>query len=196
MPGNENSDFSGFTAPAAVPGQGVSRVKKSELDRFLDGHPEPPRWGDHYRQLLAEQAERPADERWDWRKCLWVAWMALPKKHRWPENKSALADFMGVTPRSMRAWAEKDPLMVERVRDLRVAMVDEHVADVIEAAVTCATEDGPQGHQDRKMLLEIANIYRPKVRSELSGPDDGPVEFRRVQELSDDELLRIAGGGG
>lgn len=195
MPGIENSDFSGFTAPSAVPGQGVSRMKKGEVDRFLDDQAEAPAWRDHYFQLLAEQGGRAQDERWDWRKCLWVAWMALPRAKRWPATKRELADFLGVTPRSMRGWAENDPLLMERVRDLRVAMVDEHVGDVIQAAVECATMDGAQGHQDRKMLLEIAGVYRPKVRSELSGPDDGPVEVRRVQELSDDELLRIAAGG-
>lgn len=195
MPGNETNDFDGFTAPAAVPGQEFSRMKKGEVDRFLDDVSDPPRWRDHYFQLLNEQKGRPQGERWDWRKCLWVAWHALPKKHRFPVNKRALADFLGVTPSTMRMWALNDPLMSERVRDLRVDLVDEYVGDVLEAAADCAVNDGPQGHQDRKMILEMAGVYRPKVRSELSGPDDGPVEVRRVQELSDDELLRIAAGG-
>lgn len=59
MPTRETNDFDGFTAPAAVPGQEFSRMKKGEVDRFLDGVGEPPRWKDHYFQLLNEQKGRP-----------------------------------------------------------------------------------------------------------------------------------------
>jgi hypothetical protein len=37
--------------------------------------------------------------------------------------------------------------------------------------------------------------YGDKLQTELSGPDGKPIEYKRVEDLSDDDLLRIASSG-
>lgn len=173
---NERRDFTGFTASADVPGQDVSRVKKSELDKFLDGIGEAPAWRDRYFLLMLEQVDREKEERWDWRKCLLVAWLSLPKRLRWPENLTAFADFVGARPSTIRKWRQNDPGLDERVATMRVELVDEHVADVLDASVDCAVHDGHHGFGDRKMLLEMAGVYKPTKKAEISGPDGEKLE--------------------
>ncbi|MBK8772688.1 MAG: hypothetical protein IPM06_19985 [Rhizobiales bacterium] len=171
VPEEETHDFhafAGFTAPGGAPGQDVSHARKRDLDGWLAAHANPPAWLALYDDLLFEQSDRPKEERWDWRKCLYVAWRCLPAKLRWPANLAELASFMGLTnTATIRHWKIKDPTIERRIADLRVRLVDEHVSDLLQAAVDCGIGDGYQGHQDRKMLLEIAGIYRNK--QEIAG---------------------------
>lgn len=189
------SDFAGFTAPENAPGQAFSRVRKAEIDGLLVGG-EAPAWADQYYALLEAQADREEGQRWDWRKCLLVAWLALPATKRWPKTRQEFADFLGVNVRTMRQWTLDDAALLSAVRDLRVALVGAQVSELLQAAIDCALEDGPAGHQDRKMLLEIADVYRPRLRTALTGETGAPPVRVQVLELSDEELLSIASSGG
>lgn len=150
----------GFTAPANAPGQAVSRMSKAELDAWIVAQEAPPAWLDLYDELLAEG-------RWDWRKCLYVAWSCLPTRLRWPGTVAELADLMGLrNTATIRHWRRNDETIEKAIRDNRVHLVHDHVGDLLQASIDCAVTDGPQGHQDRKMLLEVAGIYRPPKQSD------------------------------
>ena len=186
LPEEETHDFhafEGFTAPDGAPGQDVSHTHKRGLDAWLGTQKEQPAWQALYDDLLQEQNDRPKEERWDWRKCLYVAWRCLPARLRWPANLAELASFMGLTnTATIRHWKIKDPAIEKRIADLRVRLVDEHVSDLLQAAVDCGIGDGPQGHQDRKMLLEIAGIYRNK--QEIAGEINVSSDDERAARLA------------
>lgn len=50
-----------------------------------------------------------------------------------------------------------------------------HVDNIMNAAVTTAARDGRDGHQDRKMLLEMAGLYVPKQAHEVGGAGGQPL---------------------
>lgn len=192
-PEAETHDFHGFTAPWAVPGQDVSRASKVLLDAWLDSQPQTPHWSETYEMLMREldQDNKP---RWDWRKALFIAWNALPTKLRWPETKQGLVDLLGLrNDATIRHWRKNDPEIDKRIAEVRVQLVDNAVSDLIQAAIDCGLNDGPQGFQDRQMLLKITKVLVPTTKTEISGPDGGPVHT--VAELSDDDLLHIATSG-
>lgn len=193
---NETHDFHGFTAPPTAPGQGDSIASKAALDAWVDAQAKETEtgravWLPLYQELIDEQADKPKTERWDWRKCLYVAWRCAPATLRWPVTVDELARFLGLrNTATIRHWRQKDPTIEQRIADLRVYLVDRHVSDLLFASIDCALHQAEKGHQDRKMLLEIAGVYKPKVSQEITGADGGPV--RTVHEMTDDELERIA----
>lgn len=195
---NETHDFHGFTAPPDAPGQAASVASKTALDAWAEEQAketEPGRavWMPLYQELLDEQTGKPQSARWDWRKCLYVAWRCAPATLRWPLTVDELARFMGLrNTATIRHWRLKDPTIEQRIADLRVYLVDRHVSDLLFASLDCALHQAEKGFQDRKMLLEIANVYKPKTTQEITGADGGPV--RTLTELSDEDLERIAAG--
>jgi hypothetical protein len=190
VPEGETHDFhafEGFTAPPTLPGQDVSRERKAILDAWLRTLPEPPAWQSLYEDLLAERtADRKTRPRWDWRKALYIAWSCVPRSQRWPKSLAGLADLMGLTDTAtIRHWRQKDFEIDRRIRELPAQLVSNHVADILDAALFTALRQDEKGFQDRKLLLEIANVYKPRQVQELTGGDK-PVELKT--ELTDEEL--------
>ena len=160
------SEGDGFTVSANVPGQAVSRMSKAELDAWIVGQESPPAWLNLYDELLA-------DGKWDWRKCLYVAWSCLPTRLRWPGTVAELADLMGLkNTATIRHWRRNDQTIEQEIRERRVGLVHDHVGELLQAAIDCAVGDGKDGHQDRKMLLEVAGIYRPPKQQVESTSND------------------------
>lgn len=178
-------DFHGFTAAEAAPGQAASMASKRTLDGWVSEQKEKPGWLALYQELLAEQGTKATSDRWDWRKCLYVAWRCVPARARWPATLDELASFMGLrNTATIRHWRLKDGSIEERIKTLRVQLVDEHVSDLLQAALDCALGD-EKGHQDRKMLLEIAGVYRQKVSQEVGGPGGAPLKMYTVMANPD-----------
>lgn len=214
-PEGGNSDNAGFTAPAAAPGQAESRESKVRLDKLLEerldgllearrvkpadewetASPEPVAWEEMYYALLAERRDN-GRARWDWRKALYIAWNCVPSSKRWPKHEIQLIELLGLTnTRTLRQWKEKDAEIEERIVAGPKRLLMGHVADVMEALVTVAKRTDEKAHQDRKLFLEMTGQYTPKAKAELTGEGGEPIEFRNVNELSDEELERIATGG-
>lgn len=72
--------------------------------------------------------------------------------------------------------------LVDMFRDMLQGDIGPIIAAAKTTATTCLDRDG---HQDRKMLLEMAGVYTPKqeVKNEHSGANGGPI----VIEIVDDE---------
>lgn len=185
-PDSETHDFHGFTAPPAAPGQDVSRERKTQIDAWLLTLKDPPAWQSLYEDLLAERTEarRP---RWDWRKALLIAWSCVPRSQRSPRNLAGLADMMGLTDTAtIRHWRQKDPEIDQRIRELPAQLVANHVADILDASLFSALRLDEKGFQDRRLLLEIANVYKPRQVQELTGGDK-PVSLKN-ETLTEEDL--------
>lgn len=174
-----NSEISGFTAPFNAPGQAESRASKHALDAWFDELSTKPAWYDLYQELLAERTEE-GKARWDWRKALYIAWASLPARLRQPSTQEELAtDYLGLTTdRTIRDWKAKDAGIEERIADGPKRMLLGRLADIMDASIQVATDPIPSATPERRMLLEIAGIYKPKEGREISGPDGGPMETR------------------
>lgn len=127
-------------------------------------------------------------EKWDWRKAAYIAWASSPVLDRWPESQETLAvQVLGLrSDRTIRKWREKDPTIDERVAKMQIEPLLKHRRDVIDALVHVASMPDPKAHPDRRMLLEIIGVYKPKAANTNLDID--------LSALSDDQLERIAAG--
>jgi hypothetical protein len=185
------SAVDGFTAPANAPGQDVSRACKEALDGWLRQQEALPAWHSVYENLLAERTEtkRP---RWDWRKALFIAWSCLPNSKRSPKTLAELADMMGLgDTATIRHWRAKDPEIDKRIQELPAQLVTTHVADILDASLLTALNGEEKGFQDRKLLLEIAGVYKSRQVQEVTGGDK-PVRFEEETLTDEERAARIS----
>lgn len=173
-----------FPANERTPGQAESRRAYQIIEDRLSEFD----WFEDYQSLRSQG--------WDWRKAIYIAWEASPGVGRQPETQMALAtDVLGLTDdRTIRKWKSKQPEITTAIVELAAAPLLRHRRDIYAALITSATNSSPANHSDRKLALEMLGDYVPKSKKEVTGKDDGPIEFRDASELSDDELALIAAG--
>jgi len=137
---------------------------------------------------------------WKWRQALYVAWARLPAEGRWPTTQAELAEVMGLrSDRTIRRWREKNPGIDLLVSQGIAGRVSARTAEVLEAAFRSATEEGYRGHNDRRMLLEIDGVYKPKADVTLVGGVNADEMARKAEAAQADvtewERERFGGEG-
>lgn len=145
-----------------------------------------------YVDMLDVLRERYGAKQFLYQLAAYVVWWQQPRALRQPRFAVELAQLLGMRDDdNFRKWRRQyaDLFAEEGQQRVVLSLVGEYLPDVMWASVRSAIDDGAQGFQDRKMQLELAGLYKPTVRQEISGG-------LGVERLSDDELERIAGGGG
>ena len=180
------------TSEAALAALSALRVKEPNIIQGLDGKPVvlgerdvAPRWMDLYKRLV--------EIGWKWRVAVYMAWAAQPKKYRWPETQEELAiKCLGLTSdRAIATWRRKNDTIDETITMLQGAIIFDGLPNALNAMVDVASESDYKGHQDRKLMFEMAGVYTPssKITAEMAkklvnaSPDD-------MSEMSDEELRR------
>jgi len=180
------------TNEAALAALSALRVKEPNIIQGLDGKPVvlgerdvAPRWMDLYKRLV--------EIGWKWRVAVYMAWAAQPKKYRWPETQEELAiKCLGLTSdRAIATWRRKNDTIDETITMLQGAIIFDGLPNALNAMVDVASESDYKGHQDRKLMFEMAGVYTPssKITAEMAkklvnaSPDD-------MSEMSDEELRR------
>lgn len=186
MDSSKTDDTDDFPATENTPGQAESRAARSQLDRWLQEQGDQrPAWLDLWNDLRAERAPMVGPDgepllnergdvrtrrRWDWRKALYIAWASLPKSKRSPSTLEGLCDLLGLSSSgSIRNWRRDDPEIMERIASLPATLLLDHVADVLDALTTVAALTDPRAHPDRKLFLEIAQVYHPRGEVTVGG---------------------------
>ena len=111
-----------------------------------------------------------------WMVAAYAVWFHTPKALRTPKQANELATALGFTSDAvLRKWRQRYPTLFddEARRKAVLRMIGDDIADVMDASVRCAVNDGNQGFQDRKMLAEMYGLYRPKSDVTLPGDGDG-----------------------
>lgn len=184
----------GFTAAANAPGQMESRESKVAFEGLLEGGSSGDVARDEgvsaLREAYFRQVEMGNNEgKWDWRKQAYIAWACVPKSKRWPRTEQEFASLIGLSnTATIRKWKINDPEIGERIAALPKALLANHVADVLEAMVTVASDPIPQATAERKLFLEIAGVYNPKGSIDMKGLM-GTVTLDEV--LDDEEQAKV-----
>lgn len=111
----------------------------------------------------------------------YVVWRQTPTRLRVPATQIELARLLGyVKDDVFRKWRARHPVLFddERTRGAVRNMVLDRVADVVDASLECAINGGERGFQDRKLVLEIAGVYKPTLDSTVSGKDGSPLTIK------------------
>lgn len=104
----------------------------------------------------------------------YVVWWHTPKNLRVPKFQNDLANQMGMADDDLfRKWRkEYKELFDQSAAETSVKqLILEALPDVVQASINCAINGGVQGFQDRKLVLEIAEVYKPKSSQEVTGKD-------------------------
>lgn len=111
--------------------------------------------------VIEQQEQRPG---YAWQLAALAVWHAMPKRLREPRTEEQLAALLGVDARVLRRWRTRHAeLFVHSAEQSAFnRLLRDVLPDVLDASVRCAVDDGAQGHQDRKLLLEMAGAYRAK----------------------------------
>lgn len=177
-----------FPASAGTPGQLVSRATYA---RFIESRENFP-WWEVYLELRARG--------WDWRKAVYIAWMAVPTSKRFPKTLQALAvEVLGLRSDStIRQWRRKErekkekenkeEAILKAIEMAQTMLAGDALSDVMEAWVEVAKTPHPAAHPDRKMYLEWKGVYQPKQGVEMSGPGGNAMRLVQV----DVELERLS----
>jgi hypothetical protein len=155
------SDDTLFPATERVQGQAQSRKAYHEIaDRFKQYE----WWADYL--ALRERG-------WDWRKAVYIAWSASPKKTRLPETQAELAqNVLGLSSAQVISrWRNADQTIDDTIAELQAAPLMRHRRDIFDALIASASDPDPKSHADRKLALEMMGDYKPKQQTELVGKD-------------------------
>lgn len=143
------------------------------------GKPIKPFWYEYYIKLSVG--------RWPFRVAVMIAWMATPKKYRWPKTQDELADLLGMSSdRQFSVWRAKNPQINAMVNEAWKERALDRLSDSMEAMFEVAAMPDYKGRGDRELHFKIAEILSDKVILDNSGNVD-------LSKLSFAEKLRLAG---
>ncbi len=110
---------------------------------------------------------------WDWRKAVYIAWAASPRKDRIPATQAELAtSVLGLSSDQVIArWRNADKTIDDTITEFQAAPLLRHRRDIFEALIKSASDPDPKSHADRKLALEMLGDYKPKQQTEVTGKD-------------------------
>jgi hypothetical protein len=160
-------DSGAFPASPATPGQGVSRAAWGAIQARDDK----PAWWQDY---LAIREAFPHFR--NWRIWVYIAWAGQPAGSRDPATIEEFApQVLGCSSRSVRNWQAKtwgDALATvdEAIAWVQAAPLLRLRREIYEALGKSAIIVGREGHQDRKLALEMLGDYKNKGEVEVKAP--------------------------
>lgn len=112
--------------------------------------------------VIEENEPRPG---YAWALAALAVWHAMPKRLRLPRTEIEFGRLLGYDARVLRRWRTRHPELFAHGAEQSAfnRLLRDVLPEVLDASVTCAVNDGAQGHQDRKLLLEMAGVYRAKA---------------------------------
>jgi hypothetical protein len=161
------------------------------LELYLDEHPA---WAEGMDYLISLGVQ-PDD-------AMLAVWYSLAKKDR--GTREQLAQRLGISRQVTYQWEERHtyPLggAVLTIRDLgrmvRMQRVGQWVPDIERRLLLNATRADANAALIALALRYSGATITDDVVLHLQGKGDGPVDIRRADELSDDELAAIAARSG
>ena len=201
---NEDASPKGPVQPSMLPAWAEDKSvqdfsHEAEYQAFLlalDGVP----WAEDFADLLLRRG-------YTWRKSAYVAWASQPRHLRLPKTQGEFGALIGVSGHRITEF-KSDKILGAEIIKFRKSVLLDSVPDVIDALVTSASDAGYKHHNDRKLLLEMAGEYQPRMNvgvgamqmdeAEMEGvmdalPYDVLVALHNYFERGGDaQLLRIA----
>lgn len=114
-------------------------------------------------------------EKYNHKVALWAAWAAHKADKKLlaavglPDTQKELAETLGVTARTIRNYRVKHGEALEAARSIMVDnLLSQYLPDAIEAMGKNATDPTKNGTSDRRLLFEMAGVFTPKQKTDLT----------------------------
>ena len=182
-----------MTQQPSLPGIEIKTGKKVDtthieerrlFEQMIGGSP----LGDLYLQIL--------NEGWYWRDGAWIAWNLFPKNLRHPKTKKELCNILGIGRQQMSRRVSANPAIKARIlKGMVVTTILDAIKPVLEQSIHIAKSQGRDGFNDRRMLLEMAKLYKRSgegVTIVQNAPTETTIIEGGVGEM-EAELARLTG---
>ena len=148
-----------------------------------NGKPAKPFWLEHYVALMEGM-------HFPFRAAVLAAWLATPKKLRWPKTQAELADMLGLTSdRQFSVWRQKNREINEAVQAAWRARVMDGLSDSVDAMLEVAAMPDYKSRGDRELHFKMANVLEDKLTLNTSKQWADMTYDEKLQEI------RRLGGG-
>lgn len=142
------------------------------------GQTEQPFWFEHYMKL--------SEGRWPFRVAVLIAWLATPKKYRWPKTQKELADLLGMSSdRQFTVWRAKNPAINMMVHEAWRDRVLDGLSDSVDAMLEVAARPDYKSRGDRELHFKMADVLTERMTINGAGTD--------LSQLTFDQKLKLAG---
>ena len=143
----------------------------------LEGVP----WAEDFVDLLLRRG-------YTWRKSAYVAWASQPKHLRIPKTQGEFGALVGVSGHRITEY-KSDKILGAEIIKFRKSVLLDSVPDVIDALVTSASDAGYKHHNDRKLLLEMAGEYQPRMNLGVGAMQMDEAEMEGVMDALPYDVL-------
>lgn len=111
----------------------------------------------------------------------YLEWVLLPKEHRNPETKKAVAKLLGVSVSTLLNYEKESTFRGEVQRRLGAIFRVDRLSDVFETLHEIATDpDNPRAVSAAKTLMEWSELLNKSEGMDLSGYSEDELEEARV----------------
>jgi hypothetical protein len=120
-----------------------------------------------------------ATKSWSADQLLFQRWLATPSHQRQPRQQQQLARQLGHDPATLSDW-KKIPGWGEAVYELGQCELANELVPILQAQVREAKK-GSLAHA--QWCFELAGVWSPKQKHELTGRDGQPIDVRTITAL-------------
>jgi hypothetical protein len=126
---------------------------------------------------------------------LYITWVTIPTKYRWPETLEELATkLMGLTSdRAIYTWRGKYPYIDHMIADLQSEEFLEFRPGAIAAMGQVISEPTSRSTQERRLYYELMGDLEKKVSLSMPGMGVGKDVLAALDKVPTDKLLEMLG---
>ena len=157
-----------------------ARLREETARRAFEAETgERPAWYEEYEKLRAGG--------WPFRVAMYIAWAAVPKKHRFPRSLDEMASLMGLnSPRAIYVWRQRNQAIDEQVTMAQNAIFFPARADVIDALIESASVPDYRHAPDRRTYLQVTGDLADEVNVKVQ-----PGENERLKGMTNEQLAEV-----
>lgn len=150
-----------------------------------------PAWRAGYEYLMTT---KPGARYYD---VLLAVWLSCTKSDRGDlATQERFADFIGVSRAVTYQWLDRRPEIKEWARELVELRFDASTIGEVDTRLIQKAKSTDSTPQWVRLFYQRAQVLKEELDLHHMGAEDGPIEIRRADELSDDELAAIAARSG
>jgi len=126
---------------------------------------------------------------------LYITWVTIPRKYRWPETQEELAtELMGLTSdRAIATWRSKYPYIDHMIADLQSEELLEFRPGAIAAMGQVISDPTYRATQERRLYHELMGDLEKKVSLSMPGVGVGKDVLAVLDKVPTDKLLEMLG---
>ena len=128
---------------------------------------------------------------WNWQQAAYIAWASTPVQLRNPRSIVGFCEMTGMGRSTLYDWLKQNTAVAGVIRNRIVKPIADKSRDIVDAMIETAVVPDPKNFQDRKMALEILQIYVPGKALFEDMRKKGEVDLSKRSDAELEEIISI-----